>query len=144
VPIPESQRQRLEENLSAQERHLHTLRRHIDGLLDEVSAYETMLALGRDESLLRALEDLSDRPELFDEAAVDPRAFLEERSVRLPDDATMIVKTVTVNRGPPRHVLEARFVTSTLSYGVGWSPRAGFYAIVEPPPPDVAGEEAGA
>jgi hypothetical protein len=38
--------------------------------------------------------------------------------------------------------VEARFVTATLRYGVGWSPRAGFYVISEPPNADVAGEEA--
>ena len=69
MAIPENHLQRLEENLAAQQRWLHTLRRHIDGLQDEVSAYETMLALGRDESLLRVLEDLYDQPELFERAS---------------------------------------------------------------------------
>ena len=134
MAIPENHLQRLEENLAAQQRWLHTLRRHIDGLQDEVSAYETMLALGRDESLLRVLEDLYDQPELFERASDDPRAFFEERSVRVPDNATVTVKTVTVNRGSRRYAVEARFVTATLNYGVGWSPRAGFYVIADDPP----------
>jgi hypothetical protein len=142
MPIPEEHLQRLEENLSAQERWLRTLRRHVEGLQDEVSAYEMMLALGRDQRLLRALEDLYDRPELFEQAADDPRAFFEERSVRVPEGATVTVKTVIVNRGPRRYAVEARFVTATLNYGVGWSPRAGFYVVAEPPSADVAGEEA--
>ena len=41
MPIPEEHLQRLEENLLAQERWLSTLQRHIAGLQDEVSAYET-------------------------------------------------------------------------------------------------------
>lgn len=142
MPIPEEHLQRLEENLSAQERWLRTLRRHVEGLQDEVSAYEMMLALGRDQRLLRALEDLYDRPELFEQAADDPRAFFEERSVRVPEGATVTVKTVIVNRGPRRYAVEARFVTATLNYGVGWSPRAGFHVIAGPPSADVAGEEA--
>jgi hypothetical protein len=63
------------------------------------------------------------------------------RSVRFPDDATLTVKTVTVNRGPRQYAVEARFVTPTLRYGVGWSPRVGFYVIAEPLNADLAGEE---
>jgi hypothetical protein len=142
MPIPEDHLQRLGENLLAQERWLRTLRRHIAGLQDEVSAYEMLLALGRDQSLLRALDDLYDRPELFERVSDDPRAFFEERSIRVPDNATVTVKSVTVNREPRRSAVEARFVTATLKYGVGWSPGAGFYVIAEPPNADVAGEEA--
>jgi hypothetical protein len=128
MPIPGEHLRRLEEDLSAQERWLPTLRRHIAGLLDEVAAIETMLALGRDQGLLQVLENLNDQPELFEQAYDEPRAFFEERNVRLPDDAS-----VTVNRDPRRYAVEARFVRETLNYGVGWSPRAGFYAIGEPP-----------
>ena len=143
MAIPEKHLQRLEENLAAQERWLQTLRRHIDGLQDEVSAYETMLALGRDESLLRLLEDLYDQPELFERASDDPRAFFQERDVRVPDNATVTVRTVTINRGTRRYAVEARFVTTTLKYGVGWSPRAGFYVIAEPLRADSADPEPG-
>jgi len=142
MPIPEDHLQRLKENLSAQERWLRTLRQQIAGLQDEVSAYEMILALGRDQTLLQVLGDLYDRPELFERAADEPRAFFEERGVRVPDGATVTVKTVTVNRHPRRYAIEARFVTATLKYGVGWSPRVGFYSIAEPPIADVEGEEA--
>ena len=142
MPIPEDHLQRLEENLLAQERWLRTLRQHIAGLQDEVLAYEMILALGRDQRLLRVLGDLCDQPELFDEAAGDPRAFFQERSVPFPDDATLTVKTVTVNRGPRQYTVEARFVTATLKYGVGWSPRVGFYVISEALSADAAGGEA--
>jgi hypothetical protein len=142
MPIPKEQLQRLEEQLSAQERWVPTLRRKIAGLEDEVSAYEMMLALGRDRSLLQVLDDLNDRPELFDRARDDPRGFFEERGVRLPDGADVTVKTVTVNRERPRYAVEARFVTEWQQYGVGWSPRAGFYAISEPPGFDAASEQA--
>ncbi|HYN52762.1 MAG TPA: hypothetical protein VES62_17715, partial [Thermoleophilaceae bacterium] len=72
MPIPKQQLQRLEDQLSAQESWLPTLRRKIAGLQDEASAYEMMLALGRDQSLLRVLGELYDRPELFDRARDDP------------------------------------------------------------------------
>jgi hypothetical protein len=142
MPIPEDHLQRLEEDLTAQERWLRTLRRHIEGLQNEVSALETTLALGRDRSLLRVLEDLYDQPELFEQAADNPRAFFEERSVRVPDNAIVTVKSVTVNRDPPQYAVEAQLVTATLKYGVGWSPRAGFYGIAEPPSASRPGEEA--
>jgi len=111
-----------------------TLRRRIEGLQDEVSACEMILALGRDRSLLRALEELHDQPELFELACDDPRAFFEERGVRVPDGAAVTVRSATVNRGARRYAVEAHFETATLRYGVGWSPRAGFYAIAEEPP----------
>jgi hypothetical protein len=141
MPIPEDHLQRLNENLSTQEHWLRTLRRQIAGLQDEASAYEMILALGRDQTLLQALNDLYDQPELLERAVDDPRAFFEERSVRIPDDATVTVKTVIVNRHPPRYAVEARFVTATLKYGVGWSPRVGFYSIGEPPSADIEGQE---
>jgi len=142
MPIPREQLQRLQEQLSAQECWLPTLRRRIAGLQDEVSAYEMMLALGRDQSLLQALEELYDRPELFARACEDPRGFFEERSVRLPDGADVTVKSVTVNREPPQYAVEARFVTETQNYGAGWSPRAGFYAISESSGFDAARDQA--
>ena len=142
MPIPEGRLRRLEEDLSAQERWLRTLQRHIARLQDEALAYEMILALGRDQRLLGVLENLYDEPELFERAAAEPRAFFEERGVRLHDDATVTVKTVTVNQGPRLFAVEARLVTATLRYGVGWSPRAGFYAIPEFPNADVVGEEA--
>jgi hypothetical protein len=142
MPIPKEQLQRLDEQLSAQECWLPTLRRRIAGLQDEVSAYEMMLALGRDHNLLQVLEELYDRPELFDQACDDPRGFFEERSVPLPDQANVTVKSVTVNRKPPRYAVEAHFVTETQDYGVGWSPRGGFYAFFGPPGVDAAGGQA--
>ena len=132
MPIPEDQLRRLDENLVAQESWLGTLRRHIAGLQDEVSAYETMLALGRDQGVRRVLEELHDRRELFDQAAENPRAFFAERRARLPDDATVTVKALSVDRHPPRYAVEARFVRETLSFGVGWSAPLGFYLITEP------------
>jgi uncharacterized protein HemY len=131
MSIPEDHVRRLEENLGAQERWMATLRRRIEGLQDEVSACETMLTLGRDPNLLRALGELYDRPKLFEQAADDPRAFFQERGVRVPDGADVTVRATTLNRRPQRYAVEARFETATLRYGVGWSPRAGFYAIAE-------------
>ena len=142
MPIPEGQLRRLEENISAQEPWLRTLQRHIAALQDEASAHETILALSRDQNLLAVLGELHDEPQLFEQAAAEPRAFFEERGVQLPDDATVAVTTASVNRGPRQFAVEARFVTATLRYGVGWSPRSGFYAIREPSDDHVPGEEA--
>jgi hypothetical protein len=141
MPIPKEQLERLEEQLSAQERWVPTLRRQIAGLQDEVSAYEMMLALGRDRRLLQVLGELYDRPELLDRARDDPHGFFQDRGVRVPDGASVTVKSVTVNREPPRYAVEARFVMETQNYGVGWSPRAGFYATSEPPECDTASEQ---
>ena len=100
-----------------------------------------MLALGRDQGLLEVLGDLHDRPELFERASDEPRVFFEERNIRIPDDATVTVKTEIVNRDRRRNAVEAWFVTATLKYGVGWSPQVGFYVNTEPPGTDVTKEE---
>jgi hypothetical protein len=110
---------------------MHTLRRQIAGLQDQASALETCLALGRDPAVLRALGDLHDRPELFEQAARDPRTYFAERGVQLPEDAAITVSTVTTNGRTMRSAVEARFHMPTLTFGVGWSLQAGFYVVTE-------------
>jgi len=124
MPIPDDHLQRLEADLSGRERWLRTLRLQIAGLEDEASAHEMILVLGRDPDLLQVLHELYDRPELGERIAQDPRSFFEERGIQLPDDAT-----VTVTSDGQRSAIEARFLTSTLEYGVGWSRRDGFYLV---------------
>jgi hypothetical protein len=83
-----------------------------------------ILAFGRDSDVLRVLHDFYDQPELGTRIAKDPRSFFEEQGVRLPDGAT-----VTVTSEPERSAIEARFVTATLEYRIGWSRDRGFYVF---------------
>lgn len=137
MPIPDDHLQRLEVDLSGRERWLRTLRLQITALQDEASAHEMILALGRDPNVLRGLHELYDRPELGERIAQDPRSFFEERGIRLADD-------VTVTSDSQRSAIEARFLTSTLEYGVGWSRRDGFYLVILPGYVNVASNEPGA
>jgi hypothetical protein len=125
MPIPSDHLRRLEADLSGRERWLDSLRLKVAGLQDEVFAHETILALARDPEILLVLHELHDRPELGEQIARDPKAFFEERGVRLLEGAI-----VTVVSDPERSAIEARFRTPTLNYGVGWSRRRGFYLVM--------------
>jgi len=133
VPIPDDHLQRLEADLLARERRLRTLGRQILTLEDEASAHEMILTLGRDPGLLRVLHELHDDPELGEPIAEDPRSFFEERGVEIPERAR-----VTARSDEEGWTVEARFVTQSLQYGVGWSRRDGFY-VVQGGRVDVAG-----
>jgi hypothetical protein len=129
VGIPAEHLNRLEEKLSGHESWLRTLRRQIEGLEAEAAAHEMMLRLGRDRKLRQILDELHDQPKLVRRIAEDPRAFLNEREIELPEGA---VVTVTIDAGGP--VIEARFCNVYVEYGVGWSRTKGFYSIAAPEP----------
>lgn len=133
MPVPDEHLEHLEADLLGRQGWLRTLQRQIASLQDEASAHEMILALGRDPDLLRVLDELYDQPELAGRIAQDPRSFFEERGIRVLDGAT-----VTVTSEPERSAIEARFVTPTLEYGVGWARRDGFYVF-----PSSKGADAG-
>jgi hypothetical protein len=129
VAIPATHLKRLEADLSAHESWLTTLRRQIEGLEAEAAAHEMMLRLGRDRELHRVLDELHDQPKLGRRIAEDPRSFLEERGIEVPEGA---VVTVTTDLDGP--TIEARFCNVYLEYGIGWSRTEGFYSIAAPEP----------
>jgi hypothetical protein len=129
VGIPSEHLKRLEEQLSGHESWLWTLRRQIEGLEAEAEAHEMVLKFGRDRRLHRILDELQDQPKLGTHIAEDPRSFLEERGVEVPEGAEI---AVTAESGGP--VIEARFCTVYAEYGIGWSRTEGFYAIAAPEP----------
>jgi hypothetical protein len=140
LPIPPEHLERLEADLSAHESWLGTLRLQIGALEAEASAHEIILRLGRDPDLRSVLQELHDRPDLAERVGNDPRSFLEERGIEVPDGATVALTS------EERSALEARFRNDFLDFGVGWSPVNGFYLIEtperpEPPPPESASRE---
>ena len=99
-----------------------------------------VLRLGRDPDLRRVLEELHDDPDLAMRVGKDPRSFLEERGIEVPEEAA-----VAVTPDEPSG-LEARFLNDFLEYRVGWSPVDGFYLTEvpdrrEPPPLESEGRE---
>jgi hypothetical protein len=124
MPLPEKHLSRLEADLSARERWLQTLQLQITALQEEASAHETILALGRDPEIIQLLHELHDSPELRNRIAQDTRSFFEARGIRILDG-----ENVTLTDGPKDLSIEARFITPTLRYGVGWSRRSGFYLV---------------
>jgi hypothetical protein len=140
LAIPPDHLERLEADLSVHESWLRTLRLQIAALEAEASAHEVTLRLGRDPGLRRVLGELHDDPDLAVRVGKDPRSFLEERGIGVPDGAT-----VTVTSGE-QSALEARFLNDFLEYRVGWSRVDGFYLTEllerpEPPPPESEGLE---
>ena len=134
MPIPPEHLERLEADLSAHESWLRTLRLQIAALEAEASAHETISRLGRNPDLRRVIEELQDQPDLAERAGKDPRSFLEERGINLPEGGTIAVTTDQPS------AIEARFRNDFLEYGVGWSRVDGFYSIEGPERPEPAPE----
>jgi hypothetical protein len=132
VPIPREHLEQLKTQLGEHESRLETLRLQITALEAEAAAHEMMLRLGRNPELLRALNELHDRPELAASLAEDPRSFFEQRRVEVPAGA---IVTVTTDHGQP--AVEARFKNPPFDYGVGWSRVDGFYLIAAAEPPSL-------
>lgn len=131
MPIPHDQLKRLEADLAGREHWVRSLQRHIAGLHDELSAHETIIALGRNPSVLQVIHELHDQPGLGEEIARNPRSFFAKRGVRLPEDAT-----VTVISGMTSQAMEIRVRMPTFEYGIGWSRRIGFYMLSQQPAPE--------
>ncbi|MET0738462.1 MAG: hypothetical protein ABWZ89_15110 [Acidimicrobiales bacterium] len=127
--IPSEHLKRLDEELAGHESWLRTLRRQIEGLEAEAAAHELLLMLGRDRELHRVLDALHDQPELAGRIAKDPRSFLEERGIKVPDGSV-----VTVNTDPGGPAIEARLCNVYIEYGFGWSSTEGFYSLPAPEP----------
>lgn len=130
MPIPSEHLEGLKTQLSEHESQLGTLRHQIAALEAEASAHEMMLRVGRNPNLHRALEELYDRPDLFERIAEDPRSYFEKRGVEMPRGAT-----VTVTTDPDRPAVEAHFENPPFDYGVGWSRVDGFYLVAAPERP---------
>lgn len=110
MPIPPEHMERLEAELSGHESWLQTLQRQIEFLEAEASAHETILRLGRDPDLRRALDELHDQPDLAERIAEDPRSFFKKRGFEVP-------KGATVTSHPERSAIEARFDNPPFDYG---------------------------
>ena len=76
MPIPREHLEQLKTQLGEHESRLETLRLQITALEAEAAAHEMMLRLGRNPELLRALNELHDRPELAASLAEDPALLL--------------------------------------------------------------------
>lgn len=136
MSVLDDQLKRLEADLAGRERWAHCLQRHISEVQNELAVHEAIIALGRDPSVLRVVEELYDQPGLGEEIVRDPRFFFSNRGVSLPEDAT-----VTIVSEEPGPAMEIRVRTATFEFGVGWSRRDGFYVLSLQPALEAETEE---
>jgi hypothetical protein len=64
MSVLDDQLKRLEADLAGRERWARSLQRHIAEFQDELAAHEAIIALGRDPSTLRVIQELYDQPGL--------------------------------------------------------------------------------
>lgn len=69
----------------------------------EIERHLALVELGRDERLLRTLDELIDHPDLIDKAAQDPKAFAKARGIKLP--VTMEIELAQVDGHPQLRVV---------------------------------------
>jgi hypothetical protein len=124
MAVPKHQLKNLEADLTGREYWVRSIQRHIFALQDEVAAHQTVIALGRDPSVLRMLDELNDHPETGARIDQDPGSFFSERGVNLPDGAV-----VTVISRPENPAIEIRMHMDTFDYGFGWSRQKGFFMV---------------
>ena len=123
MPIPDEQRRQLAEALRDHDTRIAALHESIRNMRDEVRVHETVLGLGRDSALLRALDELFDRPELAAQLAERPREYLAQRGITLPHDSEVRV----TNAGRDATTIEVRIRQAPFEYSVAWDRRSGFY-----------------
>ncbi len=89
--LPDSQLQKLRDDLAVHEKRLTDLENSISAQQIEADVHRVVLKLGRDQGLLNLFGELYVHPELAQEAAKDPAGFAAKRGVTLPADARVTV-----------------------------------------------------
>jgi hypothetical protein len=123
MPIPDEQRRQLAESLRDHDTRIAALNESIRNMSNEVRVHQTVLGLGRDAALLRALDELFDRPELAAQLAKRPKEYLIERGVTLPPDSEVRVTAA----GRDVTTVELRIRDAPFDYSVVWDRHQGFY-----------------
>ena len=116
--LPDSQLQKLRDDLAVHEKRLTALENSISAQQIEADVHRVVLKLGRDQGLLNLFGELYVHPELAQEAAKDPAGFAAKRGVTLPADARV---TVGVDGA-----VQAELVQGSFHYLVQWDRHAGF------------------
>jgi hypothetical protein len=103
MALPKTHMQRLKRDLAEHSTEIGKLEEQRRALSHASALHKALVELGSDENLIGALGELYDRPDLFGEAAQNPRAFLASRGTRLPRGAKIAVDdgeiTMDLTRG---------------------------------------------
>lgn len=123
MPVPQRHLLRLEEDSAGRAQWLHTLRRTISYLQDEVRAHEIILKIARDERVLRLLDDFADGSDI----ANDLSSLFQDEMTESGDGSTPILISDSENRR-----IEIRFECGTIRFGLAWARESGFQ-LTRPP-----------
>jgi hypothetical protein len=130
MPIPAEQLERLQEGLAEHIERAESLRRHIADMEAEAEAHETIVRVGRDGTLIEALGELYDDPELAGRISEDPDGYSREKGIELPPGAEIRVAGDGSRVGA--HIQHGPF-----GFELVWDRRRGFSVTTESaPPPD--------
>jgi FCD domain len=127
MPLPQQQLQRLSVDMQNHERELQDLEanphKNDPSVQAEIEFHQTILRVGRNEKLLASLGEIYDNPNLIDQLASNPDAFLQSRGIQLPSGATKIVASKPT---PQSAVAAINFHIARFHFSLEWSTQSGF------------------
>jgi hypothetical protein len=85
--LPNTHTKQLKRDLAEHSDQAGKLDEQQQALRDASALHRSLVQIGNDEGVLGALGELYDNPDLFEEVARNPRAFLTSRGARLPRGA---------------------------------------------------------
>jgi hypothetical protein len=120
MSIPASHLRKLRKDLEGHAKRLDHLREQISRLAEEASAHESILKIGRDERVLKAVNDLTD-PNVASEMKRDQKSFLRQRGLGLPEGSE-----VDVRRKADRTTVSVQLTQGPWKYSCVWDSEDGF------------------
>ncbi|KAB1144990.1 hypothetical protein F7R91_20150 [Streptomyces luteolifulvus] len=121
MPIHPLHRERLERALEAHETALQYTDKPLSPTRTKV--HRVLLELGRDDDILKLIDDFVDSPQLADEIRYDGYSVLSARGIKLPETVTM--KVVNGNGKDPQPILRFQFTVRSLTVLADWDPKSG-------------------
>jgi hypothetical protein len=126
MPIPQEHVKQLKVDLQSHQEELKELEARSQSgphVRDRIQLHRTILEVGRDHKVLKALDELYDNPGLTGQLAEDPKAFTTARDIQLPSGAAKIV-VLSPPLQPP--VVGIDFSLGATDFRLEWSAQSGF------------------
>jgi hypothetical protein len=114
---------KLRKDLQVHEKRLEHLREQISRLAEEAAAHESILQIGKDERVLKAVEDLTD-PKVVGEMQRDHKGFLQRRHIELPEGAQVDFRAKSDRTTVSVHLNQGQW-----KYSCVWDSLDGFSLI---------------
>src|SRR5690348_10647700 len=121
MPLPEDHLKRLRGDLQNHDKELQDLEtgghKNDPHVRKRIRLHKAILQIGRDESILKAIEELYDKPDLAGQLASNPAGFTAARGIHLPSDATGIV---VLRQRPGPVAVGMDFRVEDIAFRLGW------------------------